>query len=139
LIYKSSKSQIDIILKTIKYIKKYKKMPSVADIDENAQRVKISSFQYIYYLKKNKDNNYKIFFSHSKLIYNFFGLHDYNPLAIVYNKSEKPIDFNHKYKDSNEYLKLYKDKNMKEIRDKTRTILKYINMFYNELPNKNKL
>lgn len=100
LIYKSDIDQINIIKKTIKHIEKYKEIPDPRDIDNDIVKVNISVFQYINYLIANPDDSknekYKIFFSDSKPIYNYFGLDNYDPLLYVNDDNDKNIEFHTK-------------------------------------------
>ena len=127
-------------------------MPSVYDIDKNAKRVKMSSFHFVQYLSdvsgygtfketykivdKEQKKEYKLFFAHSKIIYNFFKLQGYNNLAMVDDGTHKLIKFHDEPIAFEDYIltRLYKESHMKQIKIRTRTILKYVNMCYDALP-----
>ena len=163
LVYASKLTQLEIITKTIKYMEKNKKMPKIKDLDKEAVHAEISSFHFVQYLSSfnfvqylssleefknyneelkamgrlNRERNkeYKIFFGHSKAIYNFFGIEGYKCLSLVDN-SEECIKFHddHMALEDLIVVRLYKEHYMKERKTRTKTILKYINMVYNLVP-----
>lgn len=55
--------QLDIIKKTINYIKDNNKIPLFKDIDVNIKKTKLSLLEYLVVRDHIKDNNYKIFFT----------------------------------------------------------------------------
>lgn len=68
--YRSNKSQIDIVKNTIDYIIKYKEIPSILNVDPNAKKISLSItefsnvlFEYNYRNLPQKMKKYKIFFN----------------------------------------------------------------------------
>ncbi len=139
LVYMSDLDQNDINKKTCDFITKHKKFPSIKNIDKNAVRINISSFNFIRYLNnsdeyKKKCKCYKIFFSHSKIIYDFFDLSGYNCLSIIDNRDDVHEFFDDivTQKDK-EIISLHKI-NSKKIIKKCYELNKYKETCYEQLP-----